>query len=335
MNFNGKQIIQYLFSVLLGGGLLIYIFTIIDFQSLIIEMKKADISWILLSMIVSLFAHISRALRWNMLIAPLGYKVKAKNAVQAVLIGYFANLALPRLGEVSRCGCINKTDKVPVSVSFGSVISERIFDLILMLSIFLLAFLIEFERFQTMFLDLITTKAGDLGNILSGYLLVLIALFLGAGALIIVYTYKNRERLRKHKPVEKIFVFIEGLIQGLFSFTRINNKLLFLGHTLFIWFIYLLMIYFIFLSLPDAANLPFSASIVALALGSLGMAAPVQGGIGAYHIMVSAALLIYGVPEEKGLVIATILHTSQLVATVIFGSIALLNFIIFAGKKGN
>jgi len=155
------------------------------------------------------------------------------------------------------------------------------------------------------------------------------------GIIFISIIYLLREKLMQISLVKKIAIFASGIITGLLSIRKLENKWQFIFHSFFIWFIYFVVTYIMFFAMQDTANLPVSAGLVAMVLGAFGMAAPVQGGIGAYHLMVSGALLIYGIPQEKGIILATILHTSQALVMVIFGGLSVIALALFYNKKTN
>ena len=150
------SILKYILFVSLAGGLLFYTFKEISFTQLVDNLKRANIYWLLLSICVALLSHVTRAFRWIILLEPLGYKPKLSNTFFAVMIGYFANLFVPRMGEVSRCAVLGKTDSVPVDTSFGTVITERLFDLMMLIILILLG----------MFLMTSFNLSGGIGGIL-------------------------------------------------------------------------------------------------------------------------------------------------------------------------
>jgi len=327
-----KKVVQILISLAIAGVLLIYIFSIVDFNAMLVELQKANYSWIFLSIFISMIAHIARGLRWNLLLEPLNYKANPFRAIQAVLAGYLANYALPRAGEVVRCSLLKKTDNVPINVSLGTVITERIIDVVAMGLIFGLSFLLEFSRLQEFVVGFFGAKFENLGATLFANAFLLIAIFLVV-ILGLYMLYRSREKLMQIGFVAKVYRFFIGLLSGLTSITKMKNSGLFVFYTVVIWLGYYLMTYVIFFAIQDTARLPFQSGLVVLALAALGMTAPVQGGIGVYHIMVATGLLIYGIPQEKGFVIATILHTSQFLTVLVFGGISFVLLLVTSSKK--
>ncbi len=332
MNPKIKQALQIGISLGVAAFLIGYIFTIVDFSAMVSELQNANYYWIAASIAISLVAHAARGLRWNLLLDPLNFKAKPANAVKAVLVGYLANYALPRAGELARCSLVKKTDDIPVNVSLGTVITERVVDVVAMALVFGLSFLLEFNRLKDFVSGFFGAKFQSLSESALKYywLFAIVAL----GILMIIYLlYKNREKLLKIGIIAKIYGFAEGLLSGLMSITRMKSSGLFIFYTFVIWFCYYAMTQVIFYSMADTATLPIQAGLVVLALASLGMAAPVQGGIGAYHFMVATGLLIYGIPQEKGLILATILHTSQFLTILLFGGVSLISSLLVNSKK--
>ncbi|MFN0049054.1 MAG: lysylphosphatidylglycerol synthase transmembrane domain-containing protein [Cytophagales bacterium] len=334
MNNTIKKAIQIFVSIGVAAALLGYIFSIVDFNVLLAELAKANYYWIGLSIFISLISHFARGLRWNLLLEPLNFKANPFHAVQAVLAGYLANYALPRAGEVVRCSLLKKTDNVPINVSLGTVITERIVDVAAMGLIFGLSFMLEFSRLKDFIANFFGTKFQSISDSLLNNFILLIVIGLMFG-LALFFIYQAREKLLKNTFILKIYEFIVGLVAGVMSITKMKKSGLFIFYTVVIWGGYFLMTYVIFFAIDDTANLPFQSGLVVLALASLGMVAPVQGGIGVYHIMVATGLLIYGIPQDKGFIVATILHTSQFLTVLVFGGISFIMAMLSSKKKEN
>jgi glycosyltransferase 2 family protein len=332
MNETLKKALQIIVSLVIAAVLIGYIISIVDFDSMAEALKKANYFWIVLSIAISLITHIARGLRWNLLLEPLNFKANPFRAVQAVLAGYLANYALPRAGEVVRCSLLKKTDDVPINVSLGTVITERIVDVMAMGIMFGLSFLLEFKRLKDFIIGIFSEKFQNMGSSLLSNALLLSGLTLFM-VLVVFLIYRFKDKLLNIKIIAKIYGIAMGLVAGVMSITKMKNSWLFIFYTLVIWVGYYYMTYVIFFALEETANLPFQSGLVVLALGALGMVVPVQGGIGAYHIMVATGLLIYGIPQEKGLIIATILHTSQFLTVLVFGGISFVLALFTSSKK--
>lgn len=315
----------------LGAGLLVLAFQGQDLELILREFARVDYAWIVLSIAMGIASHFSRALRWNMIIKPLGYRVAPRNSFYAVMVGYLANLAVPRMGEVSRCVVLSRVSKVPTQKLFGTVLVERAIDLLCLMFLFLLTLVVEFnviwEFVSTRLLKTFYRKGTSVGGGGDLFLLLIVlgVMVVGLGLLYIIWqkSYKLRAKVR---------TLISEVREGLTSIGRLDNYPLFLLHTSFIWVMYYLMGYVVFFSMEVTSDLDAGTALSTFCLGGLGFAAPVQGGIGAFHWMVSEGLKLYGIPEDKGLVFATILHGAQIVMMLVVGSFSLLMLMLHNRK---
>jgi uncharacterized membrane protein YbhN (UPF0104 family) len=289
-------------------------------------LKGAKYSWVLLSLVLSIFAFISRARRWILLIEPLGYKPSLWNSVNSVLFGYLTNYALPRMGEISKCVALNRKEKIPVDSLIGTIVVERSIDLLSLLVITIFLLIARFEKFGTFFEEYIFD---NLSNKTTGLLMdnilfwsLILGVFLIFALLIIIY----RKKLVKFKIVQKIIGFGKSFSEGFIAIGKMKNKWEFIFHTVFIWTCYAMMTWVVVFALPEiTGDFKFSDGIFLLVIGSLGMAAPVQAGIGAFHWIVSKGLVtIYGLGETEGQSFALLQHTSQTLLVFLLGSIAML-----------
>ena len=293
------------------------------------EIMKADFFWLALSIIASLVAFYSRAVRWNMLIAPLGYNPAISNTTAALMIGYLANLAVPRLGEVTRCGTLSRAEKVPFDSLLGTVIIERIIDVICLLVCVFLVAVNEYSRLGNFLNENIyspvTSRATSLLN--KPLFIFAIAIVLTLIILIVI-----RKRKKTSGAVSKIFSVLKGVGSGIDTVRKLKNPLAFIFHTVLIWTMYFLMSFLCFRALEATSLLDWHAGLFVLVVGGMGMSAPVQGGIGAYHLLVSQGLLLYGINHADGLTFATLMHTSQTLVVILFGA---LSFLYLFLKKRN
>jgi len=237
-------------------------------------------------------------------------------------VGYLANFVVPRMGEVSRCGILKKTDEVSVSRGFGSVVTERIFDLICLLIIIAFTLAIEFNRLNDFFLNIFLDKATGLEE--NFLVLTAIGVTILVAALAFVFLLKrNQAFLGKNKYYIKAVAFLRQLVEGISSVRKLKRPALFWLTTVGIWICYYFMTYVVFFSMESTSNLDFSAGFILLVLGGIGMATPVQGGIGAFHYLVSAGLILYGIAEQEGIIFAFVLHTTNSIAIIVVGSLSL------------
>lgn len=285
-------------------------------EALLNTLKKANRYWIAASVLACLIAHLLRALRWNMLIKPLGFNPPVKNAFYAVMVGYLANLAFPRMGEVSRCGVLTKTDKIPMNQLVGTVVTERLSDLIMLLSITALAILLEFEHIASFIYEngWLKIQQAAAGSFSYWFGIIVVLLFL------IYYILKSWIK----KVLEPFYKTIQGFKTGLLSFSAMPNKVGFVVYSLLIWLFYFLSTYWGFFALGATDNLGMLAALSTLVFGSLGMIVPVQGGIGAFHFMVAEGLTLYAIPKTEGLAFATLIHSSQILVILALGAFSLL-----------
>lgn len=305
-----SEILKFAIPLLMGIGLFIYVYRDTDIKILLDHLSRIEYQWVLLSMLISLLAFYLRAYRWKLLLETMGYHLKIFNVLIALFIGFFANLLFPRLGEITRCGYLKKTDNVEISEAFGTVISERIVDLVSFGVLGFVTLLIEWDVFQTIFGNLIGQyESGPIRDkiILFSCLIIVICI-------IIFVAYK----------VKKVRVFILGLVRGLLSVIQLKRRNAFILSTIGIWIVYYLMVYVLFFSMESTALLSPVVGMSVLVAGTLGMIVPVQSGIGTYHFFVSAILVYYGVNGYENEVIPLVSHGSQTVVVLIFGLLSLI-----------
>lgn len=292
--------------------------------------KEFKIEWILLSFVFSLISHMARALRWRMLIQPLGYNPSVINTFFAILVMYLANLAFPRLGEVSRCGVLTKYEKVPFAPQIGTVVTERIVDLLVLLLLLLGVVMFQFDLISGFFENNRTRIGFDSPLIYSWKFWVALIVFIVLFGLIIYY---SRQKISSHPLTVKIKDLLKKFSTGLFSIRKVKNPGLFIFYTLLIYSCYFLMTYSILLGYGPTRDLGAYAAFSLLAMGSIGMVIPVQGGIGTYHFFIIQTLLVYGLSTADGQLVALVLHGSTFVFMIFIGLIALLALPIINRKS--
>jgi uncharacterized membrane protein YbhN (UPF0104 family) len=324
--------------------LLIYlVFRNVDFKWMWHEIRHAHFGWIGLSIGCGIVAMASRAWRWRLLLEPLGYKPSFLHCFYGVSIGYFANIAFPRMGEVVRCTILHQSDSVPVNQSFGTVILERLIDLLMLFSLIIIVLASQWDVFGTFFLREIWNPKQEAGTSSSGLRTVILisALFIALVGVLLFCVY--RKKIMASERFLKLIAFLKGIPQGLGTLFKMKKKGWFIFHTLFIWFNYFLMTWVCVFSYEPTKFLNAFDGLFLMVVGGLGMTAPVQGGFGAFHYLVEKALLIYGIQPgvdpvtgtvlHPGLVFATIVHSGQFIMTVFTGAISLLLFTLYRRKK--
>ena len=324
--------LRFIFFLSIGAALFYLALKGTDFKTLVSELKHAHYSYIFYSLIFAMIAFASRAYRWNMLIHPLGYKPTFRNAFYSLMFGYLANLALPRLGEVSRAVALNRAEKIPLDAIIGTVIAERAIDLLMLFLSIVLALIVQFDRIYSFLNDNLVKplEAKIFATIHSSYF---IPGLIGTVIILSAMIYVLNKRKYSSTLTEKTSQFFKGIWQGLLTVIKLKNHSAFIFHTVLIWFLYWLVSYICFFSLDATSSLDMKAGIFVLVVGELGMTAPVQGGIGAYHWIVTQGLLMFGIEATDGLSYATLVHTSQTLLVILTGAISFLMLSVFNKKS--
>jgi uncharacterized protein (TIRG00374 family) len=316
--------------MILGALAVWYCIKSINFDEFIMHLKSVNYFYIGLSLVFGFIAFIIRALRWNILINTLGHKPSTYDTYNAVVTGYIANLAVPRIGELTRCATLYKTNRIPVNSLFGTVITERIIDMLSLFVITFIVFFIRMDLFSTFVSERIIEPWKPMLENLSPVSVSLIAI---AAIILIVAAYIVFKRLLKHPSMHKFKTMLIGLVDGLKSVFKMNRKFHFIGYTIAIWTCYLLNTYLVMIALPATASLTVADASLLLVLGSLGWVVPVPGGFGTFHALVAWGLMLYGLSFETGLMFATLSHETQLLVMVFFGLIALISVSVMKNKK--
>lgn len=307
MSLKTKKSLKIIIPLLFGGGLIWYLFTIIPPKTLLEYFKNANYWWISLGLFFGILSHLSRAYRWKFMLEPMGYTPRFINSALAVLIGYFVNLAIPRAGEVSRASVMANYENIPFEKGFGTIVAERIADLIMMFLIIGVTLLIQFD----FILQLVKEKL-DPVKIIIGLAVCLIGGF---------FFYKYVRKSTKGLGL-KIKNFIKSLVEGVTSIFRMKNKWPFIFHTVFIWAMYVLMFW---ATIPaiDGLQVPFGGILVGFIAGGFSIAAT-NGGIGLYPLAVAGAFTLFGVPEEPSTAFGSVMWAAQTAMVILFGGLSFL-----------
>lgn len=320
MSKNLSKTISYIVFALVGIGLLVYVFKDVDLPSMWNDIIHANYWWIGLALIFAIFAYLIRAARWNLLIeSTCNHKPSLWNSFWAEMFGYFANMALPRIGEITRCGALSKTEKLPFDTLIGTVIVERVFDVVMMCLLALITVFLQMERFGSFISnEVITPTIGRLSSISIATIVVIVLILIG----VVVFFFFLRKK--ENIIISKVTSFCRGILDGVKSVYRLEKRGQFIIYTVLLWICYWLMTWFVCFSIPQTAHLGAADGLFLLVVGSIGMAVPVQGGIGAFHYIVALALTIYGLNfNTDGLLYATISHESQLIVEIVLGLLSL------------
>ena len=305
-------------------------------QKLQSDFAGVNYFWILMVVLAYMLSNVSRALRWMMLLNPLktdGKKVSFANSFMATLVLYVTNYVIPRSGEVARCGVIAKYEDIPMEKSFGTVFLDRILDILCLGIFFLLALALEFDKLWGFLMEnAFQSSTGEAGK--QGFpWLIFIAEF-GLAALIVAFIF--RKKLQNTAIYKKIEALVFGFIEGIKTIQKLDNLWLFIGHTVFIWVMYYLMLYLAFFSYAPTAHLGAVTALLVFVFGALGIVVPAPGGIGSYQFFVSTALAtFYGIAESDAFSFSNISFFAPFICNVLFGVLAIILLPVFNKTKAN
>ncbi len=280
-----------------------------DREQILFYIKEANVFWITISLILGLLGHISRAIRWNYLLEPLGYKPKLINNVFMIFMAYLANLGVPRTGEILRATALTTYEGVPFEKGFGTIVTERVIDVFMLLLVVTITLLLQTEIILVFF--------QERGLNLNGIFMLLVAGIIGV--LIFVLFIKKSES----NFALRIKGFVKGLLDGVFSIFKMKRKWAFAAHTFFIWSCYIGMMWVIKFTVPSTVNLGLSEVMVAFVFGAFAMATT-NGGVGLFPILVSKALVLFGIQEVSGDAFGWIMWIAQTLMNIVFGAISFL-----------
>jgi uncharacterized protein (TIRG00374 family) len=326
------QTTKFIAFLAVGILLLWFAFSNVNFNRLASDLKEADYSWLLLSVLFGLIAYVSRARRWVLLVNPLGFHPSLRNAFYALMTGYLANLALPRIGEITRCVALGKKENIPVDQLIGTVVVERTIDFLSLMLIMIFLIITSGDQISLFLKESILVPIQQKIFSVFGFTWIIWVILLVILIIALILTILYKKKLRKIRFFSKMFDLARGVINGLKTITNLKRKWEFVFLTVFIWINYTLMTWVVVFSIESTSLLTLRDSIFLLVIGGLAMSAPVQSGLGAFHYIISRGLLfVKGIPLEDGLVYALLTHESQLIFVAIIGTISF--FIIFRKNK--
>jgi glycosyltransferase 2 family protein len=289
-------------------------------------LSRANYLLIFFSVFLSWISHYSRAVRWKYMLEPMGYKTSVWSNYHAVMTGYFMNLLIPRAGEISRAGLIHRIENVAVDKALGTIIAERVIDVIMLGTISVITIFLQYDKFEQWRGDLngmnVQNNATNDGfSWMYVILAVLAAMFIGFIILLFV-SEKFREKVRG---------FAKGLTTGVMSILRMKKKWHFIGHTFLIWFLYVALYIICFYSIDETSAIPVKGLMLGFLAGSIGIIF-VQGGIGVYPLMVAGALGLYDADRDIVIALGWIVWAAQTLLLVVAGAIS---FYLVSGKAVN
>ncbi len=308
MNLKNKLSLKTFLPISIGLFCIYYSFkdiSFLDFKELFIGI---DYKWILLGLLLGALSHISRSYRWKFLVDPLGYKLGLKNSILSVFAAYLINYTIPRAGDVARASIISNYEKIPFEKLIGTIIAERIVDMICISVLILISLLYEFERISEKIISLLSSI--KIGSLLILFITILLIIFL---------IFMILKRFDFHK---KFSNFLTGIKSGLTVITRMDRKFAFIAHSIFIWMMYVFMFYVTSFAFSDLHGTNFFHLLISFTLAALSIMFS-NGGIGIYPLAVEESLFWYGIEAVNGLAFGWVMWLSQTIMVIIFGGLSL------------
>lgn len=308
-----KQIgkwLTVLIPLLIGIGIIYYQFTTLtsdEIQKIKISFEKANYYYILLSLVIACIGYWSRAYRWKFALNHLGYQTKFSNNFFTVCVSYLVNLTVPRSGEISRAALLKKYEDVPFDKAFGTIVAERIVDLLIFFLFVLIGFVSQFDQIYQF---LLSQNVSLQSLIITGFVgLLMFFIF------ILIWIYAEWEIIIKLKKK------LSGLVEGITTVYKMKDKWKYIFHSFFIWFSYLMMFYVAIFALPETSEISFDIVIMGFIFGSLAVGFS-NGGLGAYPFSIALIFSLYGITKDVGTAFGWLVWTSQTVLAILLGLIS-------------
>lgn len=292
--------------------------------------EDVDYTWIWIAIGMGIVSHVCRALRWQLLTLSMGYRIRFANSFMGVMIGYLANIALPRMGEFTRCGMVSKYEDVPFSKLFGTVVTERVIDMCILLFLTLIVGVTQYKQ-----IGIFLHNNQEIEEKFASFFHSVWFFAFLLGFLVALYVvFRILRRTSFHERVKK---FWQGMKEGLLTVKDVEHKGLFVFYSLFIWLMYYLMFYVCFFCFEFTSGLGPLVALTIFVLSSYGMVMPAQGGIGSWHVMVIAALLIY-LPHTPGIenmsrTFALLTHGTMTLLYIVVGAVCLLVMPLYNARR--
>ena len=312
--------LSIIIPLLLGSFLVFYSYNSFSNEQLSILVKhfeNANYYYILITLLIAISGGASRAYRWKYSLEHMGYKTSFANNFMAVSIGYLMNMTIPRSGEISRALILKKYNNVPFDKAFGSIVAERIVDLFCLFFFIVLAFFLQFDIVKAFIIDKI-----PFGK------LIFIAAFGLVSLLVVILLFIYS----KWKIIASLKLKITGLKEGLMSLVYMEKKWLYLFHTIFIWFSFILTFYIGIFVIHETSSISFGAVVTSFVVGSISIAFT-NSGFGSYPFLITKILVFYHVSETAGSAFGWIIWTSQMLLVLVLGALSFLLLPFFNRKK--
>jgi uncharacterized protein (TIRG00374 family) len=309
-----KNAMKIVLPLLIAGGLLYWMYRDFDFTEVKrIFLNEMNLWWLFASLITITLSHIFRGLRWLITLEPLGYRPKTGDSIDSIFVAYATNVLVPRVGEVSRCAVLTKYDKVPFSKALGTLVAERLIDMLLVLLFVCVMLLTQLDVFLSLFAQTGTNEA-SFSKLLTSPKTYLFVVAVVAACVALWMP------LRKTKLYAKVKQAISGFVDGLLSLKTMHRKGLFLLYTIGIWVGYFLEFYIAFFCFPFTADLTVVQALVIFAAISLAIIIPTPNGAGPWHFVVISMMTLYGVSHTDASSFALIVHTFQTLGVIMLGA---------------
>jgi glycosyltransferase 2 family protein len=301
----------------LGVFLVWYSLRVVPLPKILEYWKSSNKYWILFGLFLGFLSHLSRAYRWRFQLEPMGYNIKYGNSVMAVFATYLINYTIPRAGEVARASILTTYEGVPFEKGFGTIIAERVADLIMILAIVAITLFLQFDFIYSFIIEKFNITK------IFGVLII--------GLVFMLFFFKYLKKSNS-KIALKVRTFVSGLIEGALSIFKMKKKWAFIFHTLFIWLMYVLMFYVTTFAIDDLKHISIGAMLIGFISGSFSIAAT-NGGIGSYPLAIYAAFSIFAIPEEPSIAFGWIMWAAQTIMVIICGGLSLIYLPIFNRKR--
>jgi uncharacterized protein (TIRG00374 family) len=309
---NIRKFLSLTIPLFIGLGIIYYQFTTLssdELEKIKISFIKADYFYIYLSLFIALFGFWSRAYRWKFALQHLGYHTKFHNDLLTVCVSYLVNLTIPRSGEVSRAMLLKKYEDVPFDKAFGTIVAERIVDMLLFLLFIAIGFVLQFDTIYKYLVNNGVEFETLIWTGIFGFVLFIIFIF--------IWIYAEWKIILKLKQK------LSGLIEGMQSILKMKDKWKYIFHSFFIWFSYLAMFYVTIFALPETTNISFDVVVMGFIFGTLAVGFT-NGGLGAYPLAVASILCLYGISEGIGTAFGYLIWVSQTLLTIFLGLLSYL-----------
>jgi uncharacterized protein (TIRG00374 family) len=307
-----RKFLSLIIPLLIGIIIIYYQFTTLnpeELEKIKTSFIKADYLYIFLSLFIALFGFWSRAYRWKFALQHLGYQTKFHNDLMTVCVSYLVNLTIPRSGEISRAALLKKYENVPFDKGFGTIVAERIVDMIIFLLFVAVGFISQFDKIYQYLIQ----KNVKFETLIWFSIIGIVLFFI----FVLVWIYAEWQIILKLKQK------LSGLIEGMLSILKMKNKWNYIFHSFFIWFSYLAMFYVTIFALPETANISFDVVVMGFIFGTLAVGFT-NGGLGAYPLAIASILSLYGISEGIGTAFGYLIWVSQTLLTIFLGLLSYL-----------